>query len=109
MTRSSAPSCWGSSVFSRFELAGDGWTVGWTSVGPPYLYGTPAVVAAARLMLAQQDYIMLTPTGPAVPADEADPLAVLGAVAATAGPSTLTAGTLPQIPGPRPPTDAAVY
>ena len=61
----------------------DGRVVVWSS-DPPYLAGDPTLVARVRAWLDRLEQVNVTPTGPLVPADEADRLAVFTAIRAVA-------------------------
>lgn len=63
-----------------WQAFGDGWAIRWDPA-PPYLDGSPLVVAAILDRLAlTPDLLAVTPTGPFVVPDESNPLAVLGAL-----------------------------
>ena len=59
----------------------DGRAVFW-SPRSPHLYGDPALVARVRAWLDLFEQVNVTPTGPSVPSDEADPLAAYTAMVA---------------------------
>jgi hypothetical protein len=61
----------------------DGRVLIW-SPDPPYLAGDPALVARVRAWLDRLEEVNVTPSGPLVPADVADRLAVFTAVRAVA-------------------------
>jgi hypothetical protein len=63
-----------------WSASGDGWVLRWSPT-PPHLSGSPEIVAAVRAYLDRVDVVDVTPTGPFLSPDEADALAVLGALA----------------------------
>jgi len=70
------------SVGGTWRADGEGWELLW-SPDEPHLSGTEKVLTSVRKWLAEEHWrgsVAVTPTGPFVPADVGEPLAVLSAL-----------------------------
>lgn len=80
-----------------WTATGDAWRVSWSPMAP-HLSGDAEVVGAVVAYLAERVAVAVTPTGPFVPADPAEALAVVGTLA-TLGYRFLLSGDAPRFPG----------
>lgn len=85
------------SLRGAWTATGDDWSLSWSPTAPHHLTGDSEVVGAVTAHLAERGELAVTPTGPFVPADLAEPLAVLGALVSL-GYSFGVSGDFPRLP-----------
>ena len=80
-----------------WTATGDVWHVSWSPT-EPHLSGDAEVVGAVGASLTERVAVAVTPTGPFVPADPAEALAVIGTLV-TLGYRFTLSGDTPRLPG----------